>query len=64
MYARIIAVADTYDAMTSRRSYREVLSQSAVREEIGKGKRTQFDTVFADIMLQMIDDDKEYSMHQ
>lgn len=64
MYARIIAVADTYDAMTSRRSYREVLSQSAVREEIGKGKRTQLDPVFADIMLQMIDDDKEYSMHQ
>ena len=62
--ARIIAVADSYDAMTSRRSYRDVLSQSVVRSEIEKGKGTQFDPVFADIMLEMIDDDPEYEMTQ
>ena len=62
--ARIIAVADAYDAMTSSRSYRSALPQEVVREEIKKGKGTQFDPVFADIMLQMIDEDKEYLMHE
>lgn len=60
--ARIIAVADAYDAMTSRRSYREVFTQEKVREEIENGKGTQFDPVFADIMIKMIDDDKDYTM--
>ena len=32
--ARIIAVADAYDAMTSNRSYRNIMPQSAVRAEI------------------------------
>ncbi len=62
--ARIIAVADAYDAMTSNRSYRDLLPQEVVRGEIEKGKGTQFDPVFADIMLQMIDEDKEYLMHE
>ena len=61
--ARIIAVADAYDAMTSRRSYRDVLSQAVVREEIEKGRGTQFDPVFAEIMLKMIDEDKDYQLH-
>ena len=58
----MIAVADAYDAMTSNRSYRRSLSQEIVREEIEKGKGTQFDPQFAEIMLQMIDEDKEYRM--
>ncbi|MBQ3790514.1 MAG: response regulator [Lachnospiraceae bacterium] len=62
--ARIIAVADAYDAMTSHRSYRDILPQEVVRGEIEKGKGSQFDPVFADIMLQMIDEDKEYLMHE
>ena len=60
--ARIIAVADAYDAMTSNRSYRGVLPQEKVRREIELGKGSQFDPKFADIMLQMIDDDAEYHM--
>ena len=62
--ARIIAVADAYDAMTSRRSYRDVMPQDKVRSEIEKGMNTQFDPRFAKIMLQMIDEDTEYSMHE
>ena len=62
--ARIIAVADAYDAMSSRRSYRGIMPQEVVREEIIKGKSTQFDPVFADIMLQMIDEDIDYSMKE
>ncbi len=62
--ARIIAVADAYDAMTSRRSYRDILSQETVRSEIEKGKGTQFDPVFADIMLLMMNEDPNYKMRE
>lgn len=58
--ARIIAVADAYDAMSSCRSYRDILPQEKVRSEIENGKGTQFDPGFADIMLAMIDEDPEY----
>jgi len=62
--ARIIAVADAYDAMSSRRSYRDVLPQAKVREEMEKGLGTQFDPVFAKIMLTMIDEDTGYQMRE
>lgn len=62
--ARIIAIADAYDAMTSRRSYRDVLPQETVRSEVQKGKETQFDPEFAQIMLSMIDEDTDYQMRE
>ena len=62
--ARIIGVADSYDAMTSNRSYRDLLSQEIVRGEIEKGKSTQFDPDIADIMLMLIDEDINYEMHE
>ena len=62
--ARILGVADSYDAMTSNRSYRKGLPQDIVRSEIEKGKGKQFDPEIADIMLQMIDEDKEYVLRQ
>ena len=62
--ARILGVADSYDAMTSNRSYRKGLPQDIVRGEIEKGKGKQFDPEIADIMLQMMDEDKEYSLRQ
>ena len=62
--ARILGVADAYDAMTSNRSYRKALPQEVVRSEIEKGRGTQFDPNIADIMLQMIDEDKDYKMKQ
>ena len=60
----MIAVADAYDAMASRRSYRDVLPQERIRAEILKGVGAQFDPVFARIMLDMIDEDKEYRMRE
>ena len=60
--ARIIAVADAYDAMTSQRSYRDALPQNEVKMEIEEGKGTQFDPRIADIMIKMIDEDKNYDM--
>ncbi len=62
--ARIIAVADAYDAMASRRSYRGVLPQQEVYEEIKKGRGTQFDPDFADIMLMLMEEDTAYDMRE
>ena len=62
--ARIIAVADAYDAMSSKRSYRDVLSQEVVRGEIERNRGTQFDPVFANIMLQMMDEDSDFLMRE
>lgn len=62
--ARIIGVADAYDAMTSDRIYRQVMPQDKVRAELERGKGTQFDPEIADIMLQMMDEDKEYKLRQ
>lgn len=62
--ARIISVADAYDAMASNRSYRKALPQDVVRSEIEKGKGSQFDPKIAEIMLQMIDEDTSYSLKE
>lgn len=64
LLARIVAVADSYDAMTSHRSYRDMLSQKEVREEIVNGMGTQFDPVVAQKMIMLIDEDKDFSMRQ
>ena len=50
--------------MTSNRSYRKALPQETVRAEIENGKGTQFDPIFADIMLTMIDEDTDYNMRE
>ena len=62
--ARIIGVADSYDAMTSKRSYRDTMPQEKVRSELVKGRGTQFDPRFADIMIRRIDLDTGYKMRE
>ena len=62
--AKIIAVADAYDAMTSSRSYRKPMEQAAVREQLVKGMGTQFDREIAGLMVELIDDDKRYILHE
>ncbi|MGD9116803.1 MAG: response regulator [Dehalococcoidia bacterium] len=49
--ARVIAVADTFDAMTSERSYRKALSKEAACAEIERYRGTQFDPEAADAFL-------------
>lgn len=58
--ARIIAVADTYDAMTSSRSYRAALPQLVASEELAKASGTQLDPVFVRVMEHVIDLDFDY----
>ena len=60
--ARILAVADAYDAMSSRRSYHDVYAQEYIKSELEKGKGSQFDPEFADIMLSIISEDLEYQL--
>jgi HD-GYP domain-containing protein (c-di-GMP phosphodiesterase class II) len=64
LMARIIAVADSYDAMTSNRSYRNYLPQETVRSEIEKNMGTQFDPDIAKCMLSVIDEDTNYELHE
>lgn len=64
LVARIIGVADTYDAMTSKRSYRDVLPQDVVKDELKKGIGTQLDPQCAQIMLEMIEEDQSYQMRE
>ena len=62
--ARIICVADCYDAMTSNRVYRQHLPQEVVRREIENNAGTQFDKDVAAAMLELIDEDKEYRLRE
>lgn len=55
LFARIIAVADTFDAMTTKRSYRNALPLEAVRDEIIRVSGTQFDPKIAKIFLDILD---------
>ena len=56
--ARIVAVADSYDAMSSRRIYRNALSKDVIIEEIEKNKGTQFDPDIAEVFLKLLKEDK------
>ncbi len=62
--ARIISVADAYDAMSSNRSYRDAIPQQLVREEIVKCSGSQFDPEIAKIMQSLIDTDVDYRMKE
>ena len=54
MVARIIALADTYDAMTSERSYRNALSEEEALAEIQRNIGTQFDPEIARIFIEKL----------
>ena len=58
-YARIIAVADAYDAMSSNRSYRKKLTPEMIRQELIRGMGTQFDPNYAEKLLEILDEETE-----
>ena len=53
--ARVFAVVDAYDAMTSRRPYRDAISQDEAVEEILKNSGTQFDPIIVAAFLRMLE---------
>lgn len=52
-FARIVALADTYDAMTSTRPYRKALSHDEAIKEIKKCAGTQFDPILAEKFIEI-----------
>ena len=62
--ARIICLADCYDAMTSHRSYSYPKPQAEVREEIIRCRGNHFSPEIADVMVAIIDDDTEYQLRE
>ena len=57
LLARIVAVADAFDAMTSKRSYRGELDLNYVKSEIKSKSGTQFDPIVATTFLDVINND-------
>ena len=55
--ARIAAVADTFDAMTSKRTYRNALPLDVVKEEIERCSGTQFDPNIAKVFLDILNNE-------
>lgn len=58
VHARIVAMADSYDAMSSRRIYRSALSRDVIYEEIRKNRGLQFDPEITDIFLKLMDENR------
>ncbi len=55
LFARIISVADTFDAMTSNRVYRNHMDTDYVMKEMERGRGTQFDPEALDAFLRLIE---------
>ncbi len=53
--ARVLAVADAFDAMMSTRPYRRAMGESAARAELENGRGTQFDPAVVDALLSALD---------
>ena len=53
--ARVLAVCDTYDAMTTHRPYRQGLGHDLALEEIARAAGTQFDPAVVDAFTRVVD---------
>ena len=61
--ARITSIADTFDAMTSKRTYRDAVPLDKVIEEFERCKGTQFDPNLADVFINIILDNKNLRLN-
>ena len=55
--ARVVGIADAFDAMTSHRPYRRGMAPEVAFEEVRKGAGTQFDPTFAQAFLSIREED-------
>lgn len=62
--ARIFAVIDTYDAMTSDRPYRKALPPEVAHEEIVKNRGSQFDPKIVDAFIRIPQEDLDEIQHR
>ncbi len=58
LFAKILAIADAYDAMTSDRPYRRALTKQESIDELEKNKGKQFDIEICDIFINIIKEDQ------
>lgn len=56
--ARILTIADCFDAMTARRPYKKALSVSYAVSELQKNRGTQFDPKLVDVFIRLINEEK------
>ena len=56
--ARIVSIADAFDAMSSNRAYRKTCEPAFIRKELTEGKGKQFDPHFTDIFIELWDQGK------
>jgi len=61
LQARMVALADVYDALVSERSYKSAFSHQEAMEIIGQGCGTQFDPSLTDIFMTLSDSIKRVS---
>ncbi len=54
LHARIVAVADAFDAMNTNRTYRKALGEQSILDELKKGRKKQFDPRLVDLFIQCI----------
>jgi HD domain len=57
-FARVIAVADAFDSMTTTRSYREAKKMDVAIDELRKGAGTQFDPRIVEAFITALDEDE------
>lgn len=55
LIARVVCVADSFDAMNTTRAYRKRCDPSYILDEMRKGRGTQFDPQIVDALLRCID---------
>jgi len=56
--ARIVAVADAWDAMRSNRPYRDALPKEEAIKELEENKGTQFDPEIVELVLEVVENDE------
>jgi len=56
LHARIVCIADAFDAMMTNRSYRDGLDKESAIREITKEKGTQFDPFLVDVFIECINE--------
>lgn len=55
IFARIVSIADAYDAMNTKRIYRDKLPKQEIRKQLLNGRGKQFDPNILDAFLQLLD---------
>jgi len=56
--ARILCIADSYDAMTSSRAYHEPMNDDEAKKELVRCRGTQFDPTLVDLFLEILDENR------